>query len=119
MFFVPPDVSSELLRALQPQPQGSGDQGLQDRGGRAGRRGQPRSVQDIGPHAGGEGGVDQIHQVRGVMLVDPFTLRGHLANAELWHFLMSDLDCETPSHTQSREFNQKRPGQRTHIYAGD
>uniref|UniRef100_A0AAQ4PIX1 SEC7 domain-containing protein n=1 Tax=Gasterosteus aculeatus aculeatus TaxID=481459 RepID=A0AAQ4PIX1_GASAC len=53
---------TQLLRALQPRPQRSGDQGLQDGGGRASCRGQPRGVQDIGPHAGGEGGVDQIHQ---------------------------------------------------------
>lgn len=62
---VPPsDPRLELLRALQPQPQRPSHQSLQDGGRWARRRGQPRGLQNIGAHAGGEGGVDQIHQVR-------------------------------------------------------
>lgn len=56
--------SPELFRALQPEPQRSGDQSLQDGGRRAGGGGQPRGLQDIGANAGRERGVDQIHQVR-------------------------------------------------------
>lgn len=50
--------SPELFRALQPQPQGPGYQSLQDGGRRTSRRGQPRGLQNISAHAGGEGGVD-------------------------------------------------------------
>lgn len=58
------DLCPELLRAVQPQPQRPGHQSLQDGGRRARRRGQPRGLQNICTHTGGEGGVDQIHQVR-------------------------------------------------------
>lgn len=53
----------ELLRALHPQPQGSGDQGVQDGGGRSRRRGKPHVLQNLSPDRRGEGRVDQQHQV--------------------------------------------------------
>lgn len=54
---------SELLRALHPRPQRSGDQGLQDGGRRPRRRGKPHLLQNLCPDRRGEGRMDQQHQV--------------------------------------------------------
>lgn len=55
---------TELLRALHPGPQRSGDQSLQDGGRRPRRRGKPHFLQNLRPDHRGEGRVDQQHQVR-------------------------------------------------------
>ncbi|XP_043456337.1 cytohesin-2 isoform X1 [Prionailurus bengalensis] len=64
---------TELLRALHPQQQGAAHQSLQNGGRRPSGGGQPRGVPDLGPDAGGEGGVDQVHpgrRERGPLLRD-------------------------------------------------
>lgn len=54
---------TELLWAFHLRPQGSGDQSLQDGGGRTRRRGKPHFLQNLRPDRRGEGWVDEQHQV--------------------------------------------------------
>lgn len=53
----------ELLWALHPGSQGSGDQGLQDGGWRPRRRRKPHRLQNLCPHYRGKGRMDEQHQV--------------------------------------------------------
>ena len=88
---------SELLRALHPRPQRSGDQGLQDGGRRPRRRRKPHLLQNLCPDRRGEGRMDQQHQVSHV-----YTLTMMMIS---WKILLSN----PPSSSSCRAAISKDP----------